>query len=161
MHKQAGRSPAMPMDILPYIKPQMVVKAGRCKFSEGDMKSKWLPFLLLFTTACTFQVEVFGTPTPQSTAAVLLPYATATSNAALSTLTPLSTSTALPSLTPNAVSPTVVLPSPVLATLPADGVLPIQFEANGTGASVFGSTDAGSSKMYSLTAFGGQIMSVS
>jgi len=126
------------------------------------MKTKLISLLLLFTTACTFQVEVFGTPTAQSTEAVIVSDLTATPvipNNVLPTLTPSPlawSATPLPSFTAGP-----VVPSPVPATLPPDGIIPIQFEANGTGASVFGTAEAGSGKTYSLNAFGGQIMSVS
>src|ERR1041385_1109049 len=126
------------------------------------MKTKLLPLLLLFTTACTFQVQVFGTPTPQSTEAILAPNSTATlTSDVVATSTPLfAFTTALPTFEIPA-SPTPIPPSTVPPTLPADGIIPIQFEANGTSASIFGTADAGSGKTYSLTAFGGQIMSVS
>jgi hypothetical protein len=127
------------------------------------MKSRLLLLFLLFTAACTFQVQVFDTPTAPSTEAILAPNSTATTaSEVLPTSTPLFTfTTALPTFVINPASPTPVPPSPVIPTLPPDGIIPIQFEANGTAASVFGTADAGSSKTYSLTAFGGQIMSVS
>jgi hypothetical protein len=127
------------------------------------MKTKLLPLLLLFTTACTFQVQVFATPTPQATEAILAPNSTATlTSDVLSTPTPLfAFTTVSPTSISNPASPTPIPPSPVPPTLPPDGIIPIQFEANGTSASVFGTADAGSSKTYSLAAFGGQIMSVS
>ncbi len=139
----------------------MVGKHGLYKFSEGNMKTKVISLLLLFTftTACTFQVEVFGTPTPQSTEAVLVPYSTATS---VATDNILPTPTSLPTLAPLPTFTASPLPPPPASAIPpADGTIPIQFDANGTAASVFGTADAGSSKTYSLTAFGGQIMSVS
>lgn len=124
------------------------------------MKTKLALLLLLFATACTFQVQVLTTPTPESTEAVLAPYATATQpvntevfTTATATNTPLPLPTlSLPSLT--------AVPSASLTDQKAAPV-PIQFSPNGTYVDVIDTILAGRSKTYSIRAMKGQIMSVS
>src|SRR5512133_3344598 len=117
---------------------------------RNNMKVKWISLLFLFTAACTFQVEVFNTPTPKPTQAILIPVSTSTLaviNDSLPTLTPLPTFTTIPPASP----------------LPAinSGVSPIQFAPNGTYADIIDSIMAGKSKTYSVRAIKGQVMSVS
>lgn len=121
------------------------------------MKTKLLPLLLLFTTACTFQVQVLNTPTPQPTALeIISPQATPTVlfNVALS-------ATALPLPTVNAPDIVTNTPVPVQAANPGVSASPIQFGPNGTYTDVIDSLAAGKSKTYSVRALKGQVMSVS
>ncbi len=113
------------------------------------MKTKLISLLLLFTTACTFQVEVLNTPTPQPTESIaIVP--------SLSTSTPSVTTDF--SATPQ--------PSPVFtATLPATSVQTsqssaIEFPSNGTWQDVPDKLTIGASKTYSLYALKDQVMSV-
>lgn len=118
------------------------------------MKSKLTLLLLLFATACTFQVQVLTTPTPASTDSVLVPYATATQGIR----TDLSaTPPPLPTFTP-----TVTLsPQTPVPTVASGGIEPIVFYENGTYQSVLNDNPSGASKTYSVNAFQGQVMSVS
>jgi hypothetical protein len=107
--------------------------------------------LVLLISACTFQMEVLTTPTPQPTEEVLAPFETAT----LSAVTESSaTSTAFPT---NTLTST---PSPQ-PTIRSSGSNTIQFPANGTWQDVVGDIAAGASKTYTLSASKGQVMSVS
>lgn len=122
------------------------------------MKTKLTLLLLLFTAACTFQVQVLTTPTPDSTEAVLVPYTTATQSVNTEVLAT-ATNTPLP-------LPTVALPS-LTAVPPASltdqnaAPVPIHFGPNGTYADVIDTIVAGRSKTYSIHALKGQTMSVS
>src|SRR6266487_427723 len=113
------------------------------------MKTKLISLLLLFTTACTFQVEVLNTPTPQPTESIVIV-------PSLSTSTPSVTTDF--SATPQ--------PSPVFtATLSATSVqtsqsFAIEFPSNGTWQDVPDKLTAGASKTYSLYALKDQVMSV-
>ncbi len=121
------------------------------------MKSNLLLLLLLFTTACTFQVQVFDTPTPQPTAmAIIPPLATPT---ALFNLVPSATS--MPLSTVSAQELATNTPLPAQAANPGTSASPIQFGPNGTYADVVDSLAAGKSKTYSVRALKGQVMSVS
>lgn len=117
------------------------------------MKTKLITLVLLFTTACTFQVQVLTTPTAQPTEAVIIPSATATE---FFTTTPIATNTPLPFPTFTA---TAELPLPT--QMPASAPAPIRFGPNGTYVDVIDSILAGKSKTYSIHALQGQIMSVS
>jgi hypothetical protein len=114
------------------------------------MKTKLILFLLLFATACTFQVQVFNTPTPQPTQALLPASETPTS---LISLDLSATPPPLPTFTPT----NTALPAPVENT----NIVPIQFGPNGTYADVIDNIPAGKSKTYSVSAMKGQVMSVS
>jgi hypothetical protein len=120
------------------------------------MKTKLILLILLLASGCTFQVEVLNTPTPQSPGSVLEPF---------------KTSTPMP-------SPAVSATPSVLPTLPAStslattqstsanassssSIRQIVFSQNGTAQSVPGGLTAGESQTYSLSAFQGQVMSVS
>jgi hypothetical protein len=118
------------------------------------MKKNWILLILLFASACSFQVNVLQ---PQSTETVLQPSPVAISTSTLSVITPTSTVTPLP-------SPTVTLsPLPPIITGPSNSsaVVPIVFAPNATSQMVIGNIPGGSSQTYSLNAFEGQIMSVS
>jgi hypothetical protein len=117
------------------------------------MKTKLTLLLLLFATACTFQVEVLTTPTP-ATEAVVSPSAVATQSVALE-LSP--TPTALPTFTPTATLP----PQTQMPTVARGGVQPIVFYENGTYQSVLNDNPSGADQTYSLKAFKGQVMSIS
>jgi hypothetical protein len=110
--------------------------------------------LLLLTTACTFQVEVLETSTPQqSTSIAVIP----------SPATPTSIVSQDVSVTP----PPIPTLSATSTSLPAQVAKPegtasrIQFSPNGTYADVIDSIAAGKSKTYSINAMKGQVMSVS
>src|SRR5215216_2369800 len=107
-------------------------------------------FLVFLISACTFQMEVLTTPTPQPTEEVLPPFETATPFATVelsATPLPLPTFTATNTATH--------------ATSQSNGVHPIQFAPNGTYVDIIGSIPAGKSKTYSVNAMKGQVMSVS
>jgi len=115
------------------------------------MRYRLLPiFLMLSLSACSFQVDVL---TPQSVA--------------LETQTqtpppfPANTSTIQPGL----FLPTDTPPSlPIFTPLPPpenSGIYPIRFAANGTYLDIEDGITAGSSKVYSVNALKGQVMSVS
>src|SRR5512142_3526699 len=127
MRKQAGQSPVTPIATLPCIKRQMAVRRGPRKSNEDAMKTKLLPLLLLFTTACTFQVQVLTTPTPQPTAMEIIPpQATPT---ALFNVAPSATPLPLPTVSaPGAATNT---PLPVQVANPGTSASPIQFGPNG------------------------------
>ena len=114
------------------------------------MKRKLVLLLLLFSVACTYQVQVI-TPEPSTsldsptTQPVTLPPA--------ETFTP----TVVPSSTATNVQPT--LTSTALPQVA--GVYPIKFNPNGTYVDVVDSILAGTSKTYSIDAAKGQVMSVS
>jgi hypothetical protein len=124
------------------------------------MRIKLTLLLLLFATACTFQVQVLTTPTPESTEAVLVPYVTATQGASTEVL-----ATTIPTNTPPPL-PTLSLPSltpvpPASLTDQNATPVPIRFSPNGTYVDVIDSILAGRSKTYSIHALKGQIMSIS
>jgi hypothetical protein len=111
-------------------------------------------FLVFLISACTFQVEVISTPTPQPTEQptqeALQPFETATpfvTTELSPTPPPLPTFTATTTVTPAAVA--------------NNGVSPIRFAPNGTYVDIIDSISAGKSKTYSINAMKGQIMSIS
>ena len=108
-------------------------------------------FLVFLISACTFQMEVLTTPTPQPTEEVLPPFETATSfvSTELSATPP-----PFPTFTPTAT------PAP-LPTVQPSGAYTIQFPPNGTWQDVAGEIAAGASRTYVLSAAKDQIMSVS
>ncbi len=106
-------------------------------------------FLIFALSACTFQVEVIETPTPQIVEPSLTPFQTSTPIALSATPLPFPPDTPVP---PGQVE---------LATFPPPDVLPIVFPVNGTAQIVVGSVGDGLSQKYSLDAFQGQIMAVS
>lgn len=114
------------------------------------MQFKLLSMLLVFViSACTFQVQVLDTPTPQSsTQASLMP---------LSTFTPVASPDASPTLPPLPTSMAMVTPM----TVASAEVSPIQFGPSGTYVDVIDSILAGKSKTYSIRALQGQVMSIS
>ena len=146
------------MDIHRYTRQPMAVRPGLHRFIKRTMKTKLISLILLFTTACTFRVEVLYTPTPESTETVIVPVESATPvvSADLSA-TPLAlpTNTALPLPAFTATVP------PTQAPLVTPKVFPIQFAPNGTYVDVIDSILAGRSKTYSINASKGQVMSVS
>lgn len=115
------------------------------------MQRKFVLLLLLFSAACTYQVQVI-TPEPATSLGGL-----ATQPA---TIPPVETSTPIivPSSTAVNVLPTftsTALPPPVA------GVYPIKFNPNGTYVDVVDNILSGASKTYSISALKGQIMSIS
>ncbi len=108
--------------------------------------------LVLMVSACTFQVDVLDTPTAQRTEAVIVP-ASSTPTSFFNT-----DLSATPAPTPTLATTTnTALPAPV----GTPGMVPIKFGPNGTYADVLDSILAGKSKMYSVNALKGQVMSVS
>ena len=112
------------------------------------MRFKLLSLFLMFVmSACTFQVDILDTPSPQPTSIPM---------------------TIVPSPIPQEDSATPP-PLPTLnatnTSLPApDGntsVVPIQFGPNGTYVDIIDSILAGKSKTYSVRAMKGQVMSIS
>ena len=108
------------------------------------MKTKLISFILLVTTACTFQVQVLTTPTPEPTQAILVP----------------------PSPTPLVSTDLSATPPPV-PTLTATVVSQSQdsseitFSPGATWHDVIDSLEVGMSKTYTLYALKDQIMSIS
>lgn len=123
----------------------------RIRFS---LKTKLIIPFLLFLSACTFQVEVLNTPTPQGPESILVPFASATP-VILEGLS--ATPPALPTFTAIVSSSE---PSEV-PTSSSPGVISVVFPPNATSENLAGSVRAGTSQTYSLNAFQGQIMSVS
>lgn len=121
---------------------------------RAPMKTKLTLLLLLFATACTFQVQVLTTPTPAATEAVLAPSETPTqfANPELSATPP-----PLPTFTPTTTLP----PQTQIPTAATGGIQPIVFFENGTYQSVVNDNPSGASQTYSLKAFKGQVMSIS
>ena len=114
------------------------------------MRLKLLSLLLIFgLAACTFQVDIIETPTPQIVEPSLTPFQT-------------STPVILPDLsaTPPPPSTSTPLPPPEPNAQPS-GTIPIVFAPNGTAQIMVGNIATGYSQTYSLDAFQGQIMSVS
>lgn len=108
-------------------------------------------FLILLISACTFQVEVLNTPTPQPpTQAAIIPF---------STSTPIASPDSSATLPPFPAFTATVAPLPMPVT-PAE-VSPIQFGPSGTYVDVIDSILPGKSKTYSIRAMKGQVMSVS
>ena len=122
------------------------------------MKIRLLPFILLLTTACTFQVDVLDTPVaPQPTSIAISP-SPATSTPTISqdvSATPPSSPTVSAANTATSTSMPAQVPNP------GSSAAPIQFGPNGTYADVIDSIMAGKSKTYSVRALKGQVMSVS
>lgn len=121
------------------------------------MPRKLITLLLLFVTACSFQVQmVTPPPTVNSTPLEIQPTVIS------------STSTSIPSPTAVIVNPTDVFVATksaagTVATMTSQnlGTTPIQFAPNGTYVDLVDSITVGSSKTYSIAALKGQIMSVS
>jgi len=114
------------------------------------MHKKLVLLLLLFSVACTYQVQVI-TPEPSTSLGGLATQAV--------TLPPVETFTTTLVPSPTAVS---VLPTFTSTALPpVAGVYPIKFSPNGTYVDVVDSILFGASKTYSIAALKGQIMSVS
>src|SRR5258706_3760829 len=110
------------------------------------MHKKLVLLLLLFSVACTYQVQVI-TPEPP------------TSLGGIATLPPVESIT--PTLVP---SPTAVSVLPTFTTTaipPVAGAYPIKFNPNGTYVDIVDSILSGASKTYSISALKGQIMSIS
>jgi hypothetical protein len=119
------------------------------------MKRNLTLLFLLFTGACSFQVNVLQ---PQSTASAIpaspIPIiATST----LVVITPTFTETQLPPSSPTP-SP---LPPPTLVSSNSSAIVPIKFAPNATYETIAGNIAEGASQIYSLSAFQGQMMSVS
>jgi hypothetical protein len=110
--------------------------------------------MMVFATACTFQVDVLDTPLP--------PPPTSTAVGPLS-----ATPTPVVELDLSATPPPFPTPRPTNTFLPASAfsssasVTPIQFGPNGTYADVLDTIMAGESKTYSVKAMKGQMMSIS
>ncbi len=115
------------------------------------MHKKLVLLLLLFSVACTYQVQVI-TPEPSTSLGGL-----ATQPA---TLPPAETFTPIVAPSSTAAS---ALPTFTLTALPPPvaGVYPIKFSPNGTYVDVVDSVLFGASKTYSISALKGQIMSIS
>ena len=120
------------------------------------MKQKLIVLLFLFTSACSFNVQVI-TPEP-STSVNGSNSQTAVSPAdATATLAPATASaSASPTDTPPSIPEFTASPSPRNL-----GTFPIRFNENGTYADVTDTILAGTSKTYSIRALQGQGMSVS
>jgi hypothetical protein len=117
------------------------------------MKRNLILFVLLFTSACSFQVDVLQ---PPSAAPTLPPSPTSVvSTPTLTVMMPTFTQTPLPSPTS---SP---LPVPTLVSSNSSDIVSIVFAPNATAKSVGGNIAEGASQLYSLSAFQGQMMSVS
>jgi hypothetical protein len=115
------------------------------------MQRKLIVLLLLFTSACSFHVQVI-TPEPSTDAdGSNSQTATAPVDATV-TFMPSATAPPLSTLTPE-------IPS---TTLPRDlGTYPIRFDPNGTYVDITDTILAGTGKTYSIRASKGQVMSVS
>jgi hypothetical protein len=119
------------------------------------MKKSWILFVFLLMSACSFQVNVLQ---PQSTAPVLVPSRTnVSSTSTLAVTTPAPTETAAPLPT----NTSLPLPSPTLAASNSSSIVPIRFAPNATSEIIPGNLAEGASQLYSLSAFQGQMMSVS
>ncbi len=125
---------------------------------RNNMKTKLISLFLLFTTACTFQVDVLDTPVPPQPTSIAIVSSPATPTAPVNqdvSVTPLP----LPTISiPNTATNT---PLPARVVNPGVSASPIQFGPNGTYADVIDSIRAGKSKTYSVKAMKGQMMSVS
>jgi hypothetical protein len=120
-----------------------------------NMKRNRILLILLFTSACSFQVDVLQL---QPTATVLLASPiSVSSTATLAVITPTLTETPAPPPTNTAVP----LPSPTLASSNSSLITPIKFAPNATSEMIPGNIAEGASQIYSLGAFQGQMMSVS
>lgn len=110
-------------------------------------------FLVFLISACTFQMEVFNTPTPQASSIAIVP--------SPATSTPMVNPdvSATPPLAPTLVPTNTFLPTHIIN--PSVSASPIQFSPNGTYVDVLDSISAGKSKAYSVKALQGQVMSVS
>jgi hypothetical protein len=114
------------------------------------MKRVIILSVLLFVTACTYQVQVI-TPEPS-----LAPEVTAAQPTALPSI---ETVTPIPLPSPTAI---IVPPAFTSTALPqATGIHPINFRPNGTYVDIADTILAGTSKTYSIEASKGQIMSIS
>jgi hypothetical protein len=117
------------------------------------MKRNWILLVLLLTSACSFQVNVLQ---PQTTVPVLLASPTfASSTSTLVVITPTLTTTPAP------LSANTSLPSPTTAASNSASIVPIKFAPNATSEMIPGNITEGASQIYSLSAFQGQMMSVS
>ena len=119
------------------------------------MKTNSILFILLFTSACSFQVDVLQ-PQPTATVFPASPTSVATTST-LAVITPTLTET--PATPPTNTS--VPLPSPTLASSNSSFISPIKFAPNATSETIPGNIAEGASQIYSLGAFQGQMMSVS
>jgi len=108
-------------------------------------------FLVAALSACSFQVDVIETPTPQIMQPSLTPSVTPTSVA----------STDLSATPPLTSTPTPLPPPPPETAAPDSRIIPIVFAPNGTSQILVGSIPAGTSQVFSLKAMQGQIMAIS
>lgn len=115
------------------------------------MKTKFIVLVSLLASACTFQVEVLNTPTPESPASLLVPPATPVPSVS----TDLS---ATPPPLPTLSATNTPLSAPSVS--PSASAAPIQFGPNGTYVDVIDSIPAEKGKTYSVNAMKGQVMSV-
>jgi hypothetical protein len=119
------------------------------------MIKKWILLVLLFMSACSFQVNVLQ-PQPSVPVPVTSP-TSAASTSTLAVITPTLTET--PVQLPTHTSQP--LPSPTLAASNSSSIVPIKFAPNATFETIPGNIAEGASQIYSLHAFQGQMMSVS
>ena len=120
------------------------------------MKQKLIVLLLLFTSACSFNVQVI-TPEPSTSVNDSSSQTAVSPVDATATLSPATVSaSASPTDTPPSIPEFTASPSPRNL-----GTFPIRFNENGTYADVTDTILAGTSKTYSVRALQGQVMSVS
>ena len=118
------------------------------------MKKLLMLFILGLMTACSFQVDVLE-PQPSASALPTSPTSISFATSTPAILTPASTATSSPTDTPSPVPPVTSGPSN------SSGIIPIVFDPNATSQTIRGDLAEGASQTYSLTAFEGQVMSVS